>query len=137
MNKSLDNSNSFYYKENKFTCLMRTSDMYLPQNFENLITTAFFQRVGMVVKVNQYCMHNDWHNYHCSIDLATHNEYDSYVVWHEIGAIALTYPPPPAPPPNVIDDLSWKNAAESFTVALTLTLGEYESAIAPMKYPQN
>ena len=46
-------------------------------------------------------------------------------------------PPLPAPPPNVIDDLSWKNATESFTVALTLTLGEYESAIAPMKYPQN
>ena len=27
------------------------------------------------------------------------------------------------PPPIVIDDSSWKNAAESFTVALTLTLG--------------
>ena len=27
-------------------------------------------------------------------------------------------------PPIVIDDSSWKNAAESFTVALTLTLGE-------------
>ena len=80
MNKSLDNSNSFYYKENKFTCLMRTSNMYLPQNFENLITTAFFRRVGMVVKVNQYCIHNDSHNYHCSIDLATHNEYESYIV---------------------------------------------------------
>ena len=26
---------------------------------------------------------------------------------------------------------SWKNAAESFTVALTLTLGGYESAIVP------
>ena len=34
-------------------------------------------------------------------------------------------------PPFVIDDSSWKNAAESFTVALTLTLGGYESAIAP------
>ena len=34
----------------------------------------------------------------------------------------------------VIDDSSWKNAAESFTVALTLTLGGYESAIAPRKY---
>ena len=34
-------------------------------------------------------------------------------------------------PPIVIDDSSWKNAAESFTVALTLTLGGYESAIAP------
>ena len=33
-------------------------------------------------------------------------------------------------PPIVIDDSSWKNAAESFTVALTLTLGGYESAIA-------
>ena len=32
------------------------------------------------------------------------------------GAIALSYPP------IVIDDSSWKNAAESFTVALTLTL---------------
>ena len=31
----------------------------------------------------------------------------------------------------VIDDSSWKNATESFTVALTLTLGGYESAIAP------
>ena len=36
-------------------------------------------------------------------------------------------------PPIVIDD-SWKNAAESFTVALTLTLGGYESAIAPYQF---
>ena len=43
-----------------------------------------------------------------------------------LGAIALLYPP------IVIDDSSWKNAAESFTVALTLTLGGYESAIAPV-----
>ena len=42
-----------------------------------------------------------------------------------VGAVALSYPP------IVIDDSSWKNAAESFTVALTLTLGGYESAIAP------
>ena len=35
------------------------------------------------------------------------------------------------PPPIVIDDSSSKNAAESFAVALTLTLGGYESAIAP------
>ena len=41
-----------------------------------------------------------------------------------------TFVPPP-PFPIVIDDSSWKNAAESFTVALTLTLGGYESAIAP------
>ena len=34
-------------------------------------------------------------------------------------------------PSIVIDDSSWKNAAECFTVALTLTLGGYESAIAP------
>ena len=34
-------------------------------------------------------------------------------------------------PRIVIDDSSWKNAAESFTVALTLTLGGYESAIVP------
>ena len=47
------------------------------------------------------------------------------VVCTIIGAIALSYPPP-----IVIDDSSWKNAAESFTVALTLTLGGYESAIA-------
>ena len=33
------------------------------------------------------------------------------------------------PPLFVIDDSSWKNAAESLTVALTLTLGGYESAI--------
>ena len=33
-------------------------------------------------------------------------------------------------PPFVIDDSSWKSAAESFTIALTLTLGGYESAIA-------
>ena len=45
-------------------------------------------------------------------------------------AIALLYPPPPI----VIDDSSLKNAAESFTIALTLTLGGYESAIAPNKY---
>ena len=44
-------------------------------------------------------------------------------------AIALLYPH------IVIDDSSWKNAAESFTVALTLTLGEYESAIAPVFLP--
>ena len=44
-----------------------------------------------------------------------------------VGTIALLYPPSPI----VIDDSSWKNAAESFTVALTLTLGGYESAIAP------
>ena len=46
------------------------------------------------------------------------------------GAIALSYPqtPPPLPPYPL---LLWKNAAESFTVALTLTLGGYESAIAP------
>ena len=48
-----------------------------------------------------------------------------------LGVIALSYNPPP---PNVIDDSSWKNAAESFTVALTLTLGEYESAIAPVVF---
>ena len=50
-----------------------------------------------------------------------------------IGAIALSYPPPPI----VIDDSLWKNGwktAESFTVALTLTLGGYKSAIAP-SYP--
>ena len=35
------------------------------------------------------------------------------------------------PLPIVIDDSSWKNAAESVIVALTLTLGGYESAIAP------
>ena len=34
-------------------------------------------------------------------------------------------------PPIITDDSSWKNAAESFAVALTLTLGGYESAIAP------
>ena len=34
-----------------------------------------------------------------------------------MGAIALLYPP------IVIDDSSWKNTAENFTVALTLTLG--------------
>ena len=46
------------------------------------------------------------------------------------GAIALSYPPLPF----VFDDSSWKNVAESFTVALTLTLGGYESAIAPCSY---
>ena len=35
------------------------------------------------------------------------------------------------PPPIVIDDSSWENVAESFTIALTLTLGGYESGIAP------
>ena len=39
------------------------------------------------------------------------------------------------PSPRIaIDDSSLKNAAESFTIALTLTLGGYESAIAPNKY---
>ena len=37
-------------------------------------------------------------------------------------------------PPIVIDDSSWKNTAESFAVALTLTLGGYESAIARFFY---
>ena len=41
------------------------------------------------------------------------------------GAIALWYPLP-----FVIDDSSWKSAAESFAITLTLTLGSYESAIA-------
>ena len=41
--------------------------------------------------------------------------------------------PPPSPLPIVIDDSSWKSAAESFTVALTLTLGGYESATVPKK----
>ena len=36
-----------------------------------------------------------------------------------------------APPPIVFDDSSWKNAVESFTVAITLTLVGYESAILP------
>ena len=34
-------------------------------------------------------------------------------------------------PRIIIDDSSWKNSAESFAVALTLTLMGYESAIAP------
>ena len=46
------------------------------------------------------------------------------------GAIALSYN-------IVIDDSSWKNAAESFAVALTLTLGGYESAIAPYIHESN
>ena len=41
-----------------------------------------------------------------------------------------TFVPPPSPR-IVIDDSLWKNAAENFTVALTLTLGDYENAIAP------
>ena len=48
-----------------------------------------------------------------------------------IGTIALSYPPPS--PPIVIDYSPLKNAAESFTVAVTLTLGGYESAIAPIE----
>ena len=39
--------------------------------------------------------------------------------------------------PIVIDDSSWKNAAESFTVPVTLTLGGYESAIAPNNLTTN
>ena len=35
----------------------------------------------------------------------------------------LHFRTPPPPDPILIDDSSWKNAAESFTVALTLTLG--------------
>ena len=46
-------------------------------------------------------------------------------------------PSPPPPPPIVIDDSHEKNAAESFNLALTLTLGWYESAIAPKKLAQN
>ena len=40
----------------------------------------------------------------------------------KISAIALSYPHP-SPAPIVIDDSSWKNAAESFTIPLTLTIG--------------
>ena len=51
-----------------------------------------------------------------------------YVKDHRgIGTIALSYPSPPI----VIDYSPLKNAAERFTVAVTLTLGGYESAIAP------
>ena len=39
----------------------------------------------------------------------------------------------PTPPHILIEDSSWKNTAESFTVALTLSLGGYKSAIAPVK----
>ena len=35
------------------------------------------------------------------------------------------------------DDSSWKNAAESFTVALSLTLEGYESAIAPISWSKD
>ena len=42
-----------------------------------------------------------------------------------MGTIALSSPP------TVIDDSLWKNTAENFTVAITLTLGGYESTIAP------
>ena len=56
------------------------------------------------------------------------------VEWTSCGAIALSYPP------IIIDDSSWKNMAESFAVALTLTLGGgeggYKSAIAPILYPE-
>ena len=55
-----------------------------------------------------------------------------------MGAIALSYPPPSLPLPIAIDDSSWKNAAESFTIDLTLTLGGgggggCESGITPIK----
>ena len=42
-------------------------------------------------------------------------------------------------PSTVIDDSSWKNTVESFTVALTLTLAGCESAIAPSMFgkPKN
>ena len=45
-----------------------------------------------------------------------------------LGAL-LHFPTPP--PPIVIDDSSWKNAAESFTVALTLTLGGVRKCNTP------
>ena len=41
----------------------------------------------------------------------------SNIICFSIGTIALLYPP------IAFDDSSWKNKAESFTVALTLTLG--------------
>ena len=51
------------------------------------------------------------------------------------GAIALSYPPPPAPRPYCYWWLSWKNAAESFTVASPNPKRRgYESAIAPGSY---
>ena len=45
-----------------------------------------------------------------------------------LGAIALSYPPPLL---LLMTHNEKKNAAESFTVALTLTLGGYQSAIVP------
>ena len=45
--------------------------------------------------------------------------------------LALLHFRSPPPAPYCYWWLSWKNAAESFSVALTLTLGGYESAIAP------
>ena len=46
-----------------------------------------------------------------------------------MGAIALSYPPL-----LLLMTHHEKNAAESFTVALTLTLEGYKSAIAPTMY---
>ena len=44
--------------------------------------------------------------------------------WYEEKMTLLHFrTPPPPPPPPLLWWLSWKNAAESFTVALTLTLG--------------
>ena len=49
----------------------------------------------------------------------------------------IPHPPPPTfITPIVIDDSSRKNAAETFTVALTLTVGGYKSAIAPFQQAQ-
>ena len=52
----------------------------------------------------------------------------SNIICFSIGTIALLYPP------IAFDDSSWKNAAESFTVALNPNPRGYESAIVPFHF---
>ena len=54
------------------------------------------------------------------------DEFEYRIIFNRIGCYCTF-----VPPPIVVDDSSLKNVAESFVVALTLTLGGYKSAIAP------
>ena len=72
---------------------------------------------------------NHWKMIHsmCLREIWQVNHLASAHIIRNFGAIALSYPPP-SPPPIVIDDSSWKNAAESFTASPNPNPRGYESA---------
>ena len=72
---------------------------------------------------------NHWKMIHsmCLREIWQVNHLASAHIIRNFGAIALSYPPLP-PLPIVIDDSSWKNAAESFTASPNPNPRGYESA---------